>query len=246
MYSMSEHHEPIVSREVFETAGRLLEQHSKEKGISKGDKKYQNRYCFSGKIICGECGNTFKRRTHQGYIAWCCKTHIKDKNRCPIKFIRDDELKAAFVTMINKLIFAHELILKPYAAAVGGTDKNTGLHRIKELQTLLMQNTEHKETLTKLMAQGYIDQVLFNEEKNRLISQAKQYHAEIKALQRAVSGKVTFADEALFLLHFTEKSAMLYEFDDELFEKTISRISVYSRHEIAFELKCGLILKERI
>ena len=229
MYSMSEHHEPIVSREVFETAGRLLEQHSKEKGISKGDKKYQNRYCF-----------------YQGYIAWCCKTHIKDKNRCPIKFIRDDELKAAFVTMINKLIFAHELILKPYAAAVGGTDKNTGLHRIKELQTLLMQNTEHKETLTKLMAQGYIDQVLFNEEKNRLISQAKQYHAEIKALQRAVSGKVTFADEALFLLHFTEKSAMLYEFDEELFEKTISRISVYSRHEIAFELKCGLILKERI
>ena len=67
-----------------------------------------------------------------------------------------------------------------------------------------------------------------------------------KALQRAVSGKVTFADEALFLLHFTEKSAMLYEFDEELFEKTISRISVYSRHEIAFELKCGLILKERI
>ena len=246
MYSMSEHHEPIVSREVFETAGRLLEQHSKEKGISKGDKKYQNRYCFSGKIICGECGNTFKRRTHQGYIAWCCKTHIKDKNRCPIKFIRDDELKAAFVTMINKLIFAHELILKPYAAAAGGTDKNTGLHRIKELQTLLLQNTEHKETLTKLMAQGYIDQALFNEEKNRLISQAKQYHAEIKALQRAVSGKVTFADEALFLLHFTEKSAMLYEFDEELFEKTISRISVYSRHEIAFELKCGLILKERI
>ena len=218
MYIMSEHHQPIVSREKFESAKKLLEQHSREKGISKGDKKYQNRYCFSGKIICGECGSTFKRRTHQGYIAWCCKTHIKDKNRCPIKFIRDDELQAAFVS----------------------------LHRIKELQTLLMQNTEHKETLTKLMAQGYIDQVLFNEEKNRLVSQAKQYHAEIKALQRTVSGKATFADEALSLLHFTEKSAMLYEFDEELFEKTISRISVYSRHEIALELKCGLILKERI
>ena len=56
--------------------------------------------------------------------------------------------------MINKLIFAHELILKPYEASAGGADKNTGLHRIKELQTLLMQNTEHKETLTRLMAQG--------------------------------------------------------------------------------------------
>ena len=138
--------------------------------------------------------------------------------------------------MINKLIFAHELILKPYAAAAGDADKNTNLHRIKELQTLLMQNTEHKETLTKLMAQGYIDQVLFNEEKNRLVSQAKQYHAEIKAIQRAVSGKVTFADEALFLLHFTEKSAMLYEFDEELFEKTISHISVYSRNRLCFLL----------
>ena len=69
--------------------------------------------------------------------------------------------------MINKLIFAHELILKPYAAAVGGTDKNTGLHRIKELQTLLMQNTEHQgNRMKKKKKYVIIDQrELVNDEK---------------------------------------------------------------------------------
>ena len=33
-----------------------------EKGIDKGNPKYQQRYAFSGKIICHECGNTFRRR----------------------------------------------------------------------------------------------------------------------------------------------------------------------------------------
>ena len=63
-YALTDHHEAIVSREVFAAAGDVIRQHSKEKGIVKGCGKYLNRYCFSGKIICGECGDVFKRRTH--------------------------------------------------------------------------------------------------------------------------------------------------------------------------------------
>ena len=39
---------------------------------------------------------------------------------------------------------------------------------------------------------------------------------------------------------------MLTNFDEALFENTVDRIKVLSREEIAFELKCGLTLKERI
>ncbi len=117
-YAMSDHHEAIISRENFEAATALIAQRGNEKGIVKGNEKYQSRYCFSGKIVCGECGDTFKRRIHTTttykYAAWCCNTHIEDKNRCPMKYIRDDTVKAAFVTMMNKLIFGHRIVLKPY------------------------------------------------------------------------------------------------------------------------------------
>ena len=84
-YLATDHHEAIISREDFEAAAALVAQRAAEKGAVKGSRKYQNRYCFSGKIICGECGGTFKRRIHTStggqYAAWCCTTM-----RLPMRF----------------------------------------------------------------------------------------------------------------------------------------------------------------
>ena len=249
-YALADHHEAIVSREVFAAAGEVLRQHSKEKGIVKGSGKYLNRYCFSGKIICGECGDIFKRRTHYcseyKYIVWACNTHLDDKSKCSMKFIRDDALKAAFITMINKLIFARKLILKPYVQALRKGNNDDSLHRIQELQTLLMENSQQKERLTGFMAQGYIDQILYNEEMNTLLAQADRYNSEIEMLSKSVKGDACHIQAATTLLHFTEKSSMLDSFDDELFEETVSCVRVLSREKIAFELKCGLTLTERM
>jgi site-specific DNA recombinase len=173
---VKDHHEAIISREDFEAVHALIHQRATEKGVVKGSDKYQNRYTFSGKIICGECGDTFKRRIHSctgyKYAAWCCNTHIKDKDKCHMLFVKDDDLKQAFITMMNKLVYAHRIILKPYVDALKNTSSDDSLRRIQEIQTLLAQNTEKRETLTKLMTQGIIDPILFNKETNELLSQA--------------------------------------------------------------------------
>lgn len=249
-YAMSDHHEAIISREVFEAANALIAQRGKEKGIIKGSEKYQSRYCFSGKIVCGECGDTFKRRIHSTtthkYAAWCCNTHIEDKSRCSMKYIRDDAVKAAFVTMSNKLIFAHSMVLKPYVETLQNGCTDAPMRRIQQIQTLLLENAEQRETLTKLMAQGYIDQILYNEENNTLLSQANRYRQEMDTLSKAIGGDGAHVTAAKDLLRYVEKAAMLTDFDEALFENTVTRIKVLSREEIAFELKCGLTLKERM
>lgn len=165
-YMVRDHHEPIISREDFEAAQAFVKQRASEKGIVKGTEKYQNRYVFSGKIICGECGDTFKRRIHScigyKYAAWCCNTHIEDKSKCHMLFVKDEALKLAFITMMNKLIFSHRLILKPYLEAIKNVSTDDSLRRIQQIQTLLAQNTEKREMLTKLMTQGIIDPVLYS------------------------------------------------------------------------------------
>lgn len=217
--------------------------------MTKGTDKYQNRYAFSGKIICGECGDTFKRRIHSctdhKYIACCCNTHIKDKDRCHMLFVRDDALKQAFTTMLNKLIFSHRQILKPYLESLKTSSSDDSLHRIQQIQTLLAQNTEKRETLTMLMTQGIIDPVLYSQETNELLSQADSFWDEIEALKNEVSGDVNKVTETTALIHFAEKSAMLQEFDKDLFDRYVKRIIVHSRNDIRFELKCGLTLRER-
>lgn len=134
---------------MFEAVEAALNQRAKEKGIEKRNDKYQNRYSFSGKIICSECGSTFKRRIHSSgtrkYVAWCCSKHLKQITECSMQFIRDEDIKTAFVTMINKLIFGRKLILQPLLDALRGMSNSDNLSRIQELEKQIekMQNREN-------------------------------------------------------------------------------------------------------
>jgi DNA invertase Pin-like site-specific DNA recombinase len=249
-YLLQNHHEAIISHEDFNAAAALIRERAAEKGVEKGNRKYQNRYPFSGKILCGECGSTFKRRIHtcsdSKYAAWCCKTHIEDKSKCSMKFIREDAIQFAFVTMINKLVFAHRLILKPYVEVIKNSSADDAVRRVQKIQTLLLQNAEQRETLQKLMAQGYLDKILYNKEKNELLMQADDLRSEADFLNNRKSEGIHTVTEATALLHFTERGVMLDAFDGTLFEKFVNRILIKSRNELCFELKCGLTLTERI
>ena len=68
------HHEPIISRELFDEAGRILDERSLSQ---EGKAKHSNRYPFSGKIKCGCCGRSYvarykTRKDGSKYKAWRC------------------------------------------------------------------------------------------------------------------------------------------------------------------------------
>ena len=249
-YLVANHHEGIISKSDFDAVAALIDRHATEKNVTKGSHKYQLRYCFSGKIICGECGATFKHRTHrlggEPYEAWCCSTHIYNMESCSMKFVRDEDLKLAFVTMMNKLVFGYKLILKPYLLALRSSSTDSSIQRIQQLRLLIEQNTGQKETLTRLMANGYIDRVLFARELNAIMAQTDEYCVEIDTLSNSVTGDGARLRETEQLIKIVERGRMFAEFDADLFAKLVDHINVFSRSEVGFVLKCGLTLKERI
>lgn len=113
-----DHHEAIISKEDFDRVQVMIQKHIDEHGIVKDMGKYHNKYPFSGIIICGECGGKFKRQTQSGGIAWACSKHLYNKDACSMMFIKDEAIKAAFVTMMNKLIFGCKQVLAPYYDAL--------------------------------------------------------------------------------------------------------------------------------
>ncbi len=250
MYYMEDHHEPIISREDYEKANLLLEQHCKEKSLERGSGKYQRRYTFSGKIVCGECGDIFKRRIHDSkgnkYVAWTCKTHISDKNRCSMQYIRDDELTAAFIRMTNKVIYGYKIIFFPLLDFLQKNSGDSSLIRIQELKELLERNTEQRKTLTRLMTKGYIDRIIFSKENNNLLLKAENYRKEIEIINKNVDGDSLMVSKIIKLIHFAENTTTQIDFNASFFENHVKRIIAYSRNEIGFEMKCGLIFKERM
>ena len=71
---LKDHHEPTISRELFDKANRILD----AKSLSQeGKAKHSNRYPFSGKIKCGRCGASYvarykTRKDGSRYKAWRC------------------------------------------------------------------------------------------------------------------------------------------------------------------------------
>lgn len=249
-YLMQDHHEAIISREEFERANAVLKQRGREKGNGHDTGRYQNRYGFSGRIYCGECGSKYKRRLHYKpsgqYAAWTCVTHLADKECCSQKYITDDALKLAFVTMMNKLVFGQQMVLRPLLQSLRGLNDQSRLLKIEELETAIEKNREQKQVLTNLMASGYLEPALFNKESNELAAEAETLRQEKEGLMRSVNGDMVKVEELQRLLRFTSKGNMLTEFDDAVFLSFVEQITVLSRKEVAFELKCGLSLRERL
>jgi hypothetical protein len=89
----------------LDAAQQVVRRHAREKGIGSDREKYGARYPFSGKIVCGACGGTFKRRVHSSghvSVAWCCATHLREVEKCPMKFVPETQLAAAFLTAMNR------------------------------------------------------------------------------------------------------------------------------------------------
>lgn len=249
-YLVQGHHEAIISHETYENANAVLKQRGREKGNKRNTGIYQNRYGFSGRIKCGECGSSFKRRIHYkpsgSYIAWCCSKHIENVDGCSMKYILDDAVKVSFITMINKLIFAQQIILKPLLNNIKGLNDKDRLLKIEELESLIEKNMEQRQVLTRLMASGYLEPALFNKESNTMTLEAETLREEKEKLMHSIGGDMTKAEELQNLIKFTTQKAMLTEYDDEVFLSYVERVTVLSRSEIVFELKCGLKLKERL
>lgn len=248
-FYMENHHEPIISREDFNAAKQMLHQHAKEKNIKKADKKYQNKYPFTRKIICGNCGSPFKRKVNYTgnlrYPSWVCREHIEHKEKCTMKGIREEDIERAFMTVMNKLTFGRKEVLQTLLDSIRGETHKASLRRINDIDARLEQNTERRQTLTSIMAKGYLEPALYTKECNELAVETDSLAAEKDRLVQEVNGNMKKTDALGELLRFTNHCGMLTEFDGTLVERFLDHITVHSRDEATFHLKCGLAVKER-
>lgn len=249
-YLMKNHHEAIISHEDFDRAAEVLAQHGKEKSNTGKPGKYQKRYAFSGKIKCGNCGAGFKRRIHYRpsgrYIAWTCKNHLEDKNSCGMMYIRQKDIEAAFVMMINKLVFSQKQILKPLLMALRGTNDKERLRHVQVLEEQIDKTLEQQKVITDLMQSGYLEHAVYAQENGDLQANLKSLQTEKTKLSQSINGSFAQVAEVQKLLRFTSHIKGLDEFDEDIFLDFVDEIWVLSRDEIEFHLKCGLNLKERL
>lgn len=245
MYRIEGHHEPIVSEEVFRAANFAVDNNAREKGITKS-RKYTKRYALSGKVFCGECGGKCKRKKIYGEVWYGCDTHVKDKKKCRQLPVRADMVEAAFVNMMNKLIYGRDAVLLPMSGRLLGGGNTEVLGRLESLNTELAMVAERRQAADKFFAKGLLDAAVYREELDALAQKEK----EINAARTGIEGDPDLDfDRQLALnelLKYTAKAEQLTAFSDEVFTKHVDRVIIVSRKEVGFVMKCGPVFRERI
>lgn len=161
-------------------------------------------------------------------------------------YIRDEDLKMAFLRMIRKLQDTHSQVLKPFITGLKGVNNKEKLHEILSLEERIKKNAEQITVLTNLMSAGYIEPEIFHAEKNHLTLEEDSLVKEKQLMSKCVNGELIHLDEAQKLLRFVSKKNEIAEFEEEMFTEYVDKIAVHTRYEITFNLKCGLNLTERL
>lgn len=247
-YLYKNHHEPIISHEDFEKSTQAMAQRGREKGSVAGEEKHHQRYCFSGKIVCGQCGSSFKRsiqyKEEGNCIIWVCNTHIKNPKDCSIKSIKDKQIKDAFVRMMQKLHISCDVLLKPFVSSLRGYDNKEKLQQILDLEGRIEKCEEQKQILTQLLSSGYIEPEIFYKEKRELDLQGTELSKEKAQISGVLNGDLKHLASAERLLKAVSKNEVEESFNEELFTEHVSLVTVLSRNRVGFNLKCGLQLEE--
>lgn len=172
-YFIKDNHEPIITRAEGKLIREILEYRRKQMGIDNNGNSL-NIYDFSSKIICSECGSIFHRqKINTGKpserIQWSCSQHIKDRDKCSLKAVRDEIIKEAFVIMWNKLVTNYTDILYPLLESLKKLRTSEEQEKeITELNNKTMELTEQGQILNRVVSKGYIDPAIFIERQNAL------------------------------------------------------------------------------
>ena len=88
-YYVENNHEPIISKELYEAVQLELERR-REKHCKMVEPQ---KYAFTGKIECGNCGKNYRRKVTVTRVVWICSTFDRlGKAECESKQIPDETL----------------------------------------------------------------------------------------------------------------------------------------------------------
>jgi len=189
---LNNHHEPIISCELFERAQRELERRSPS---DEQKAKHSNRYCFSGKIKCGVCGCSFvsrtkKRKDASVYKAWRCyeatnhgSNHIDKVGNevgCNCPSLNNEDAKLIMQYVVKNLLMDKELLINQLIRTVKA---------ILKMDTDNCKNDDLQEKVTKLLGkkQSLIELYLNKEiSKSEFQALTFKYEKEIKCLEQHI------------------------------------------------------------
>lgn len=105
-YLGDEFYPPLIDQSVFEQAQDRRKQRVQELGRIGESNRFAKQSIWSSLLVCGECGQPYRKYTEKGkHPKWRCKHYIyHNRVLCRNRSLSEEQLEQAFVQAINQVI----------------------------------------------------------------------------------------------------------------------------------------------
>ena len=181
---LENHHEPIISREIWNLAQERIQKNNKHR---EGDSGHSNRYVFSGKIKCAVCGASFVGRMKvlkdgTKIRRWSCGTAVNEgRAGCTIgKLIRDDDAMHMLKIAAQSLSMDTTEIIRNVTSlsldAIRSTESSTD--EKPDLLQFELERIQHKK---EAVLDSYFSGDISKED---MLAMKKRYESQSESLKR--------------------------------------------------------------
>ena len=257
MYLVKNHHEPIISRADFNRVQEEMARRSAKRVIA--DKltkteqgKYSAKYALSELLICGECGEHYRRVTWtaKGFkeIKWRCVSRIQyGKKKCHSSPTVDEQaLHRAIVSAVNEFCTVKDDVAKALRESITEVLDPTQNGSVQAAQQRIDELARNMDELIRLATvpetaeSAMSDIAKFSEEMKAL----REFIETEKAKQAAAQHG---SNELSNVLQRLEKEDFtLTEYDDIVTRQLIERITVESKDTITITFKSGFEIRKEL
>jgi site-specific DNA recombinase len=257
MYLVKNHHEPIISRSDFnrvqeEMARRSAKRTIADKLTKTGQGKYSAKYALSELLICGECGEHYRRVTWtaKGFkeVKWRCVIRIQyGKKKCHSSPTVDEQaLHRAIVSAINEFCEVKDDVAKALRESITEVldpNQNGSIQAAQQRIDELARNMDELimlATVPETAENAMSDIAKFSEEMKMLREFIETEKAKQAATQRG-SDELNTILERLGQEDFT-----LIEYDDVAVRQLIDKITVESKDTITVTFKGSFEVRKEL
>ena len=257
-YYMPDHHEAIVSREQYNTVKAEMARRSALRSPSKtavtGRSCYTSKYALSDRLVCGECGTFYRRKTRNVkgniYHEWRCISRLEyGKKYChESPTLRELPLQNAILAAINSAM----------------SDKAALVDRIKNVvslellpvqgQTMSLADIERRLTQLDEQFQQLLAEAIDADDKEACNAQFTEILTEQTALKKqkeTILQSSTDADHVCTRMKQAEQAIentaqTITEWNENAVRQIVERVTVLSADEVLVRIKGGAEIKQRL
>lgn len=260
-YFTSNHHKPIITRDLWNKCQKILEKRSKIVKPDGNRDKFSRKYPFSSKIYCGICGERFIRRSYKirsnnkEVAYWICRSH-RNKIECSnLLHYRQEELEDIFVKVYNKLIenkeqYINSFIKKVNEILLNNNDYNNS-NKIKEEITKLQNRLSN---LIDLKLDNKISKEILESKQLEITNQINELENKLVSNKDLELTKKQKLEQINIISRTLKEYPGLTKFNEDIFNKLVDRIIIgevldngkEDLYKVKFILKTGEMIKDNL